>query len=588
MADVRQLLNDALAQLDAVGHLEWHQVSTALEPVAKAAKAAGTTNNELRFELISAYLALYDEPGAWGTCFGPELSDSPRLESITPDCIAYWSARMNAAQHPALRARYADLVWDFTQKVTGNRPPIEATHIAIDGYIDAIVTGRCDTFDGSGDVQRRALNLAASVNADRLRNALPKLQQHAAAPSEPEERDRRQLELFGILTGIRGKRRPTAELQSLAAALRTRLSELDAIHADKFSIQDIAFPLADYYWSSQQPDDAKAAIRIYGTAAERMAETTDSAMLASGWLREVHEVYQRYELHDEARDLVAKIETASAGIERELVRISKSTSIPNETLDSAIDELTSGSKTEVLWRLAAQFLPSVNDTELLVKNIAAETFYMNVFTQQIVAEDGRLVASIGPVGEDLDGHVVQQLGRTMQFLGQLYRPTLEKAVSRLHLTADDFIAWLAESPLFLEDRLKLLKPAIAAYLNGDWSTAIHVAIPQIEHALRQVLVLCGQPLSRPHRNGTFLLKNLDEVIRDPATERALPQDVRVYLRTLFCDQRGLNVRNNVCHGLWGSEHFNWFIADRVVHALLVIGLLRSSTATPSDAPALEK
>ena len=69
---------------------------------------------------------------------GRRWSDTPPLESITPECIAYWTARMNAARHPALRARYADMVWDLSQKATGTKPPIDAARIAIDGYSEAL------------------------------------------------------------------------------------------------------------------------------------------------------------------------------------------------------------------------------------------------------------------------------------------------------------------------------------------------------------------------------------------------------------------------------------------------------------------
>jgi len=62
------------------------------------------------------------------------------LESITPKCIAYWTARMSEAKHPALRARYADMVWDLSHKATGNRLPIEAARIAIERYTEAMTT----------------------------------------------------------------------------------------------------------------------------------------------------------------------------------------------------------------------------------------------------------------------------------------------------------------------------------------------------------------------------------------------------------------------------------------------------------------
>src|SRR5690606_22319830 len=106
--------------------------SEALELAGKAAKESGETVDELRLEFIAVYLALYDEPNVWGTYYGPEMSsidkdgnrsDPPPLELITPDCIAYWTTRMNAAKHPALRARYADMVWDLSHKATGDKPP---------------------------------------------------------------------------------------------------------------------------------------------------------------------------------------------------------------------------------------------------------------------------------------------------------------------------------------------------------------------------------------------------------------------------------------------------------------------------------
>lgn len=592
MADARQLLADALAQLDAPSSLEHHAVIKALEPAGAAAKEAGETVDALRFEFIAVYLALYDEPNVWGTNYGPEMSsidkdgnrfDTPPLESITPQCIAYWTARMNAAKHPALRARYGDMVWDLSQKATGNRPPIAAAQIAIDGYAEALTTFPEMSSNNWGDIQKRIVDLALSINdEERLRKAVAANVAYANAKVDKDESEFRQRSLFGILRSIPPRRRPQGEFAKVLEDFRTRLNELDAGQADKFTIGDVALPLAQYYWSSQQPDEAKTVIRIWGTAVERLANETTMPMLSSAWLTELHQVYQRYEMHEEARDLIAKIEAASAGIEKELVRVSHSATIPKDKWDKVVNDLTSGTKDEVLRKLALNFLPRVGEAEQLVTEISSKTIYMNL-TQQIIAEDGRVTATIGPVEQDLDGHIVQQLGRTMQFYGQLYRPTWDEAVARLSLTADDIVEWLAKSPLFEEERLKLLTPAIAAYLIGDWSTAIHVAIPQIENALRQVLVKCGQPLIRPHRNGTFLLKNLDEVLRDPVTVRALPEDVRVYLRTLLCDQRGLNVRNNVCHGLWSSEQFNWFVADRVIHAVLLIGLLRANTFASHDA-----
>jgi hypothetical protein len=44
-------------------------------------------------------------------------SEFPSLSQITRLVLEYWAGRARSAKHPVLRARYADLVWDFREKV---------------------------------------------------------------------------------------------------------------------------------------------------------------------------------------------------------------------------------------------------------------------------------------------------------------------------------------------------------------------------------------------------------------------------------------------------------------------------------------
>ena len=90
--------------------------------------------------------------------------------------------------------------------------------------------------------------------------------------------------LFTLLKSIPPKRRPQAEFQAVIDEFRTRLETLNVAEADQFSVERYALPLADHYWSSQQPEEAKTVMRVYGAAVERMAVKTTMAALAVGWL----------------------------------------------------------------------------------------------------------------------------------------------------------------------------------------------------------------------------------------------------------------------------------------------------------------
>ena len=71
------------------------------------------------------------------------------------------------------------------------------------------------------------------------------------------------------------------------------------------------------------------------------------------------------------------------------------------------------------------------------------------------------------------------------------------------------------------------------------------------------------------------VRNLDELLNDEIAVRSLGEDISFYLRSLLTDQRGMNVRNDVAHGLIPPEGFGSRTADRLVHAMLLFGNLRS-------------
>ena len=109
---------------------------------------------------------------------------------------------------------------------------------------------------------------------------------------------------------------------------------------------------------------------------------------------------------------------------------------------------------------------------------------------------------------------------------------------------------------------------------------MHLLIPQIEEAIRNIVEFAGGNVLKPNNNGTsFMLRTLDEILRDPITVSSLGDDLCYYFRILFTDQRGWNMRNNVCHGIVGMETFTHQSADRVLHALLCLGILRKKPAT---------
>ena len=160
--------------------------------------------------------------------------------------------------------------------------------------------------------------------------------------------------------------------------------------------------------------------------------------------------------------------------------------------------------------------------------------------------------------------------------------TLDRLV-RDGLTAEHLVEFVARSPLFIGDRLPLLRQAVEAHLAGDFAKSVHLLVPQIERALVNLPPLAGKPSNKAHHSGRGVMqfKSLNDVLdRDgwPVSGQA-GENLRMYLLSVLAHPKGLNIRNDICHGLWPADAFTGTASKRVLHVLLVVSMLRR--AAPS-------
>lgn len=78
----------------------------------------------------------------------------------------------------------------------------------------------------------------------------------------------------------------------------------------------------------------------------------------------------------------------------------------------------------------------------------------------------------------------------------------------------------------------------------------------------------------PRHPGITDVKSMNNVLEDDEVRKMLPENIWRYLTLLFIERRGLNLRNDLAHGLVPIEGFNQAAANRVFHSLLVLSLIR--------------
>ena len=144
------------------------------------------------------------------------------------------------------------------------------------------------------------------------------------------------------------------------------------------------------------------------------------------------------------------------------------------------------------------------------------------------------------------------------------------------MTPEHVVDFVVQSPLFTDDRLPLIRRGVQAHFVGDYVQAIHVLIPQLERAVVGLTSLLGGTSTKPHRSSRAVMqsKSLNDALDDDDVRRILGPDLRMYLVSMLSHPKGMNIRNDVSHGLWSPQAFSKQASERVLHVLLALGSLR--------------
>lgn len=493
---------------------------------------------------------------------------APEALVVDAEIIEQWRERAQAAHHPVLRARFADLAWElaaFRQELA-IRPTADSARIAIDGYLDAVEQHRTgDDFDAWNDLGR-AVELAARIkDAPRLQRAKQVLFEFRA---DCETRDPTYaFWKFDEIVWV--QRRPLGlddgERTIVVNALERQLAQRSRIESpalfDPHVSQDAADRLQRWRRLAEEPDEARRAAQKAGAAFEAAAGLAPG-LTAVTWLGEQALRYQQIGDQKAVARVEQAIRARAEQAKGEMTRISVPLETTPEELAAWADTAAGDTLDAGLRGFAAAGLVGRSASESSVLKIAEVAPLHAHIPISIMGTDGFTRAIIGSVTEDLDGrtvhHAAQLLSQKGPWLNLIWNRLKEKHSADL----DAVTNWLGQSPFFPPPRLRFIHKGLAAWFEGNMLEAVHILVPQVEAALRDMLAALGGAVTRPDRSGTgFHALLLGDIFSHDLFKTHVPEDIRFHLKVLYQDQRGLNVRNDLAHGLAPFELFDLGLGD---------------------------
>jgi lysyl-tRNA synthetase class 1 len=593
-----------LASFDA--RLGTFEVVEVADAIRQTAKDLGATSPEQRSRWWAEWAAFaFDvDPapggGPWNTYFQPMMTRrgdagaiyTPDLREADAEVLAHWRERATAVKHPVLAARYADLVWDTTRVVTGERASIEFPRLAIDSYVAGLQlddgTAWGDNFYNTG----RALRLALSIRDEkRVASVVQAMTDYADKTAEDDKLGTYCYLFDHLLPAEKGPKLAPEQEEKIVAMFEARFAEMTKSDGpwavEPHAAKDVGLRLAGYYARNGNAAARAAALRRIAEAFERRAKMGD-ALTAMFFLDDAREFFLLAGLRAEAERVQAEAQKVGPQAEKQLVRTTVTVNIPNAGVEKYLESLMQGGLDDALHRFATEYIPDQAAVAKEVEEAAKTHPVFSIFMDSAkIMGDGHIEADVADDAGDPDGRMAHHTSRHAQLTTQWLAWALDRMV-REGLDAAKLVEFVRRSSLFTDDRLPLITQGVDAHFRGDYVQSVHLLIPQIERGLVGLTSAAGKPSNKPHRGGRGVMqfKNLNDVLTKDGwpIQDAPGENLRMYLLAMLAHPKGLNIRNDVCHGLWSAARFTRVASERVVHVLLAVSLVRPAPQASADAP----
>lgn len=581
-------LAEVLAAFDVAGmRFAYHDYVAALCSITEVEWA----KPESHHEWTAFKLQPNDSDHIFGGYFGPQVTMAdaqgnpvyiPALSDITVDAVLYWEQRYKAATNPLMRMRYAALVWDFKKRIANANYDADLYRT----YVDSMLEVCNNDLESHPVVTTTVLERLFSITKGNFED-LDKTKDAMRAFEARKVTDKSvRLWACQFLLMLENKKCFTQdETDALVTAHEDRLKRLMTPDAngkiDVWTVDAQCSILADYYNRCQQKNEVRRILKVLEQAHKQCFDP-NNPLLSMGILEQLHHKYVHFGLQQEANAITTEIQAAGALASQVLQEHKYEFEIPKEVFDQA-DRLfgTKAQSDDERWsNFVFQFIPNKDEEKKSLEEAAKYSPMTYMMGTNLMDFKGRPQSVIGSYEQDPEGnlvmHVTQHLNVSTHFLGIAIRKMREVGL----MTPDRIMSDIIEpSPLYEESSYIIIRQALDFMFNDKPVLACHLLVPQLECAIRNLVESAGYSVIKPQKRVEkgFQLITLDDLLRKEPVERAFTPDGILYLRLVLTDQRSLNIRNDLCHGILPPDCFHSGVAARLLHVLVMIGWLKVKT-----------
>lgn len=520
-----------------------------------------------------------------------KMSEFPSRSLVTNEMITYWEKRMGETKNMTLRARYADLVYDFLDASTDGRRKFQAAKIFAETTLRLIEHGQTE-YDNFRELAKRGLFLSQLLKDDNL------IRQYVAKLTKLSEGDRYVDFAFRLLVLDK-----TLRQKLTADQLSKLLSNLEAyvegvLNDNKpqpFEINKIAGDLLKYYALTGDDVTAKKLAESVEKDYRDSTYSNSSGILKSSYLGELREMYDELVrtfpfAKSDVERITAELANISDEIEADMKELSAEVQFTKDETDQMkafiehlfVDDKTSEPRpmSDVIQRMIVNFMPKVETEQLSFEEATKQSPISYIFTQSFIGQDGFNTATLKGLDVDRERHFVEHYAKNLQYTSFLLREALRRFVEVF--SSEDLTEALLASLVFRKDDKVYIERALKAYWEKDYLPASQLFIPLVEDGFRNLHRVNGLPVILPNKFGGYDYYSIDRFIDHPMIAVVFSDvggdDFQFYIKVILSNvgRMGWNLRHNFAHGINKTALLRPEASDRLMHIIFCLSLVRQN------------
>ena len=557
---------------------------------AREAEESDDTKGQRIFVLLASITSMYLKLDTPEEPFGPMMVFHDRrtatVDDFDEDQLKLLTEVVADISDPELRARIADVLWL-------RKRDYHMAELAIESYLESAKRLEDpENWVGTADRMERALQMATMLGRNsRLYKTVIEHIENVLDTYNGED----PLFLSAKLMSFLQDRREGDPVKYAALAGKSALRAEAA--NDWHKAREYWGIKAKWHYLGKEQEQARqskiAEAETYVKQAQaHLGGGPPSNMMAATFTQQAIEAFRRIEGTKERVEELHKalLEYQHKAVS-EMIPYSSSTDI-SDMVKAAMEHVKGKPLLDALMSLAMLGNPpKVEDLRAQAKENKEKYIFQSLMPRVFLNAMGRVIARQPQDAEEslqADMYTNASTFRLLHVQG-LVEPARQQINSEHNVRVRDFVSLVSNHPFVPRGRELIVAIGLNAGMQGDFLTAVHLLIPQLEESVRYILFHLGVITSGLDDDGIQDELNLNKMLS--ASEYSGPlatflgEDFVFDMRGLLVERFGANLRNDMAHGLLDHDSFYsasgchlWWLALRL-YSLPVLAKLRREGQT---------